>query len=499
MEKDLENIVGMIVANFSDPHPRVRWAAINTVGQMSTDFGPGLQTKLHSVVLPALVTVMDDGCNRVQAHAAAAVINFCEHCDRKILQPYLQGLLTKLHGLLLRDVRRVQEQAVTAVASVADVAEDYFAPFYDAFMPGLKGLLQSAQGKDYRMLRGKAMECISLIGVAVGKERFGPDAKEVMEILITTQTSALDPDDPQVSFLLQACARICKCLGADFKPYLPFVIPPLLDSAQIDPELHVTDADEDDGAGEEEGMESVTVAIRGQGNKRITIRTSALEEKATACSMLHSYASELKGGFLPYVQEVARILVPLIKFHYMDDVRTASMMAMPELLQSAVIALQEGEPGASVQLIQQLKDFMFAPIMQQLEKEPDVETLTCMLQSVSEVIAQGEVPAPEEGANADPNAAAAQAAAAQAAALTPAQQQQCTQVLSKLMMESAERRAERAKAQEEEEPDEEEEEQIAGEAEREEILISNVVECVGTLMKVGTGPHPRAPTLEPSP
>ena len=77
-------------------------------------------------------------------------------------------------------------------------------------MPGLKGLLQSAQGKDYRMLRGKAMECISLIGVAVGKERFGPDAKEVMEILIKTQTSTLDPDDPQVSFLLQAC---CLRLG----------------------------------------------------------------------------------------------------------------------------------------------------------------------------------------------------------------------------------------------------------------------------------------------
>ena len=34
--------------------------------------------------------------------------------------------------------------------------QDYFAPFYDAFMPGLKGLLQGAQGKDYRMLRGKA-------------------------------------------------------------------------------------------------------------------------------------------------------------------------------------------------------------------------------------------------------------------------------------------------------------------------------------------------------
>ena len=126
-------------------------------------------------------------------------------------------------------------------------------------------MLQSAQGKDYRMLRGKAMECLSLIGVAVGKERFKGDAKDVMDVLIKTQELELEPDDPQVSFLLQACARVCKCLGGDFQPFLPFVIPPLLRSALTDPELHVTDADEeDDGAGEEEGVESVTVAIRGQ-------------------------------------------------------------------------------------------------------------------------------------------------------------------------------------------------------------------------------------------
>ena len=30
----------------------------------------------------------------------------------------------------------------------------------------------NAEGKDYRMLRAKAVECISLVGMAVGKERF---------------------------------------------------------------------------------------------------------------------------------------------------------------------------------------------------------------------------------------------------------------------------------------------------------------------------------------
>ena len=144
---------------------------------------------------------MDDGCNRVQAHAAAAVINFCEHCEKETLHPYLQGLLGKLHQMLQRNIRRVQEQAVTAVASVADVAQEDFLLYYDAFMPGLRQLLTDLAGKEFRMLRGKAMECISLIGVAVGKEKFAADAKEVMDCLIHTHshvTPDLTPHIPHV-------------------------------------------------------------------------------------------------------------------------------------------------------------------------------------------------------------------------------------------------------------------------------------------------------------
>ena len=40
------------------------------------------------------------------------------------------------------------------------------------------------------------------------------------------------------------------------------------------------------------------------GGKRISIRTSMLEEKATACNMLCCYADELKAGFFPYVEQV---------------------------------------------------------------------------------------------------------------------------------------------------------------------------------------------------
>ena len=39
------------------------------------------------------------------------------------------------------------------------------------------------------------------------------------------------------------------------------------------------------------------------GEKKISIRTSVLEEKATACNMLCCYADELREGFYPYVEQ----------------------------------------------------------------------------------------------------------------------------------------------------------------------------------------------------
>lgn len=46
-------------------------------------------------------------------------------------------------------------------------------------------------------------------------------------------------------------------------------------------------------------VETITI-----GDKKIGIRTSVLEEKATACNMLCCYADELKEGFYPWVDQV---------------------------------------------------------------------------------------------------------------------------------------------------------------------------------------------------
>ncbi|KAI5065336.1 hypothetical protein GOP47_0020031 [Adiantum capillus-veneris] len=458
MTKSLEPVVNMVLNSFQDSQPKVRWAAINAIGQLCTDLGPDLQKQFHQKVLPALVGAMDDFQNaRVQAHAAAAILNFSESCGPELLNPYLDGVVAKLLTLLQSGKRMVQEGALTALASVADSSQANFQVYYDSVMPFLKAILVNATDKSNRMLRAKAIECLSLVGMAVGKEKFGQDAKQVMEVLMNLQGSHLEDDDPTTSYMLQAWARLCKCLGQDFLPYMSIVMPPLLHSAQLKPDVTITDADDsDDDIDSDDGsVETITI-----GDKRIGIRTSFLEEKATACNMLCCYADELKEGFYPWIDQVAPVLVPLLKFYFHEEVRKASVSAMPELLKSAKLAIEKGQAqGRDQSYLKQLADYIIPALVEALHKEPEIEVLIDMLDSLNESMK------------------------IVGTLVEPGQIKVMVDEFKQVLTASGTRKKERAERSHTEDFDAEESEIVQEENEQEEEIFEQFGECIGTLLK----------------
>lgn len=257
MEPLLTQIVDPILGFLKDPHPQVRYAACNAIGQMATDFAPGYEKKFHSKILPALIGLLEDhSCPRVQAHAGAALVNFCEECPRDILKNYADALLgnlqtcftIKLKELVEQSKKLVLEQLVTTVASVANTLEDDFVPYYERFMPCMIYIMQNANAQELRLLRGKTIECASLIGLAVGGDKFIEDAAGIMDLLLRTQVDNggvdLADDDPQLSYMITAWARICQILGERFAAYLPMVMTPVLRTASIKPELAMLDPDD---------------------------------------------------------------------------------------------------------------------------------------------------------------------------------------------------------------------------------------------------------------
>ncbi|KAL6776649.1 IPB2 [Auxenochlorella protothecoides x Auxenochlorella symbiontica] len=387
MVDEVEKLVALCLLGARDGTPKVRWAACQALGQLCTDLGPDLQEASHATVVPALLGLMGDFQNpRVQAHACNAIVNFTETCDQDVISPYLDELATRLMALLQGSGRNVQEAALTALASLADCAQEYFIKYYDSCMPLLLHILTHANDRSHHLLRAKSLECISLVGMAVGRERFRAHAHEVMKYMQDAQAAGLEADDPLASYMTQAGARICKTLGQEFIPYLQVVMPALIASVELKPDVTVAAGDDSDVEDEDEDTETFIL-----GDRKISLRTSLLEEKATACSMICCYADELKEGFLPYVQQVTGIMVPLLKFYFNEEVRTAAVQSLPELLRCATAARDAGK-GVDDAFVRSMLEFMWTPLLDAMAKEPEQELMVCMLESLDDLLEIAEGP-----------------------------------------------------------------------------------------------------------
>lgn len=97
------------------------------------------------------------------------------------------------------------------------------------------------------------------------------------------------------------------------------------------------------------------------------IKTSGLEDKATACQMLVCYARELKEHFVEYAEQTVRLMVPLLKFYFHDGVRSAAAESLPYLLECARIR--------GPQYVQEMWAYICPELIKAIEAEPDAECL----------------------------------------------------------------------------------------------------------------------------
>lgn len=453
METMLDDIMSGVLRYLSDPHPRVRYATCNAIGQMCTDFQPVFEKKFHEQVVPGLLSLLDDVENpRVQAHAGAALVNFSEGCPKNILTRYLDAIMNKLEMILNakfkefceKGTKLVLEQVVTTIASVADTAEKEFIAYYDRLVPNLKYIIQNGNTDDLKLLRGKTIECVSLIGLAVGPEKFVPDASDIMDMLLKTHTEGdLPDDDPQTSYLISAWARICKILGKQFAQYLPLVMGPVMRTASLKPEVTLLDNEE---VQEVENMDNWQFVSLGE-QHNFGIRTAGLEDKASACEMLVCYARELNEEFADYAEEVVRLMVPMLKFYFHDGVRTAAAESLPYLLASANV---KGRP-----YVEGMWQYICPELLKAIETEPEAEVIPELMQSLAKCIEK-------MGTN----------------CLTAEQMESVLKLVNKIMTEHFEKAETRLQARREEDYDDGVEELLAEEDSGDVYLLSKVADVI---------------------
>lgn len=94
--------------------------------------------------------------------------------------------------------------------------------------------------------------------------------------------------------------------------------------------------------------------------------------------MLVCYARELKEGFAPYAEEVAKLMVPMLKFYFHDGVRSAAAESLPWLLECSTCK------GAA--FVEGMWKYMCPELLKAVDSEPENDVLLQLLGSLARCI-----------------------------------------------------------------------------------------------------------------
>ena len=105
-----------------------------------------------------------------------------------------------------------------------------------------------------------------------------------------------------------------RCLGSEFLPYLKVTVDKLFLAMSQDvtvPTNHNESNDDQDGFDDEDDEDDDVEMIE-TGDGWVTVRTSLVEEQASAVQMVLLLAEKLQEHYYPYVEQTVRLLTNLV-------------------------------------------------------------------------------------------------------------------------------------------------------------------------------------------
>ncbi|GBG24722.1 Importin-5 [Hondaea fermentalgiana] len=258
----------------------------------------------------------------------------------------LQQQQTAQHGFALVDgavdVADVTGSCVQAVGAVAKALGEDFTPFYDTFMPLVKELYSHqeqavAESKQHMAnhgagkvsterstwnekqshLLGLIMECLSLMGMAVGASKFMPDAGALMEFVLRYMDSEWAKGDTDRNAQVASLAtNICVCMGDSVdEAVLGKIMPRFIEWANKSHYHEVDEAEleklqEEDEDEDEDPDHSKQYVMTEEGV--LCINTFLFKDRLRVTELIHTLVADLGLKLMPWAGDIAKLFIELL-------------------------------------------------------------------------------------------------------------------------------------------------------------------------------------------
>jgi len=330
--QEMDPLVAFNLNFLKDENPKVRYAALHCIGQLSDDRRYDFQQRFSTTIIPALIDSFNDKVPRVTAHGLAALTNFLEGASKKGVEGWIQNILEPCFGFIDTGISLVKENAISTIAALAEAARQDFVPYWEKTAEIIFTVLKNVDQREYKQVRGQAIECLTIMGEAVGKAEFQKAAPEVIAAMLAIQQNHIEESDPQKPYLLAGWQRLSSLLRQEFTPYLKEIVPSLFSLIEAiikSYEKRQTASRDDDDAYD---TKNALGENDEDGKMMHSANTSDSEEVSLAVKMLATFLAESSVGYLPYVEKTAEIFTYLLAHCKNDTVRLTAAKALPALM-----------------------------------------------------------------------------------------------------------------------------------------------------------------------
>ena len=218
-------------------------------------------------------------------------------------------------------------------------------------------------------VRGRALECLGHVAVAIGKEHF----EQYFTVGLQSALDGTKAEGALCEYSYTYIANTAKVMGDTFNDHLPSLVPHLLDVIRESELSAFTDEDDvlADDSDEEDDDDS-------EGNFHLNVEEGFINSKKAALSAIGSLAEHTGAAFFPFLEDTLNTIIAervgvVYSFHRI--IRAEAYMALQYLLKVAC-KTGEIEPPDKGELIQ------MDPIVTEVSHVVITSFLTAMVEDI---------------------------------------------------------------------------------------------------------------------
>ena len=252
----------------------------------------------------------------------------------KYLQQTMEVVMFAMEKANTSSCEPMLVETLSLLSIVSSLAAKDFSHYYNQIMPVLKGLLGSMgmATPQQKNIRAKIVNTMGFMIEAVcdNREEFLMDVIGICKDMATVLNMGLEDDDPQAPAIKEALIKSATLLKQEFHQFMPNLLKSLIADAEADIDIKLSESELQ--ASKNPGF---TFKLKGMENEaKITMNTSALENKIKAVKNLATLADSLEESFAPYVETVYPIMEKMSTYDLSRAIRKNAFKSMSAMLRS---------------------------------------------------------------------------------------------------------------------------------------------------------------------